>query len=62
MLVETDDVPIPGPWLPWLETRPTETPQLKFARWLGFQIEGLMRGIGPNGENHYMMSLLAEVQ
>lgn len=59
MLVETEDPATPGPWLPWLESRPTETVKLKFARWLGFEIEGLMRNRGPNGENYYMMSYLS---
>jgi hypothetical protein len=55
MLVETEDESGPAPYFPWLETRPTLTPQLKFAKWLGFQVEGLMRRLGPNGENFYMM-------
>jgi hypothetical protein len=60
MMVKTDDCWGPAQWLPWLETRPTLTPQLKFAKWLGFQIEGLMRSRGPEGENFYMLSWLSQ--
>jgi hypothetical protein len=58
-IVETQDQPLPAPW--WLDVkRPTETPALNFARWLGFRIEGLMRALGPNGENFYMLALVIE--
>ena len=58
MLVETADVPTPAAFPPWLEQRPTMTRELKFALWLGFQIEGLMRHVGQNGENCYILARL----
>ena len=58
MMVETTDEPTPAAFPPWLETRPTMTPQLKFALWLKFRVEGLMRKAGPNGENYYMLALV----
>lgn len=58
MMVETADVPTPAAFPPWLEQRPTMTRELKFALWLGFQIEGLMRHVGQNGENCYILARL----
>lgn len=30
---------------------------VRFARWLGFEVEGLLRRYGPDGSDHFMMSM-----